>query len=61
MGEKLSILNGSSFILADKKNNYKSLDDFEFRQDSITYYGESSTRASYCCDRSSTFMFDSFR
>ena len=29
-------------ILADKKDNYKSLDEFEFRQDPITYYGVSS-------------------
>ena len=29
-------------ILADKKNNYKSLNEFEFRQDPITYYGVSS-------------------
>ena len=35
----LSILNGSFLILADKKNNYKSLDEFEIRQDPITYYG----------------------
>ena len=26
------------FILADKKDNYKSLDKFEFYQDPITYY-----------------------
>ena len=26
------------FILADKKDNYKSLDEFEFHQDPITYY-----------------------
>ena len=38
----LSILNGSSFFLADKKDSYKSLDDFEFRQDPITYHGVSS-------------------
>ena len=36
----LSIVNGYSF--ADKKNNYKSLDEFEFRQDPITYNGVSS-------------------
>ena len=30
------------FILADKKNNYRSLDKFEFSQDPITYYGDSS-------------------
>ena len=30
------------FILADKKDNYKSLNEFEFRQDPITYYGVSS-------------------
>ena len=30
------------FILADKKDYYKSLDEFEFRQDPITYYGVSS-------------------
>ena len=29
------------FILADKKANYKSLNEFEFRQDPITYYGVS--------------------
>ena len=29
------------FILADKKDNYKSLNEFEFRQDPITYYGVS--------------------
>ena len=42
----LSILNGSSSFLQirspDKKDNYKSLDEFEFRQDPITYYGVSS-------------------
>ena len=27
------------FILADKKDNYKSLNQFVFVQDSITYYG----------------------
>ena len=27
----LSILNGSFFILADKKDNYISLNEFEFR------------------------------
>ena len=27
------------FILADKKNNYQSLDVFEFGQDFVTYYG----------------------
>ena len=27
------------FVLADKKDNYKSLDEFEFHQDLITYYG----------------------
>ena len=41
----LSILNGSSF--ADKKDNYESLDEFEFRQDPITYYRISSPWASY--------------
>ena len=25
-------------FLADKKDNYKSLDEFEFSQDPITYY-----------------------
>ena len=30
------------FILADKKDNYKSLNEFEFPQDPITYYGVSS-------------------
>ena len=30
------------FILADNKNNYKSLDEFEFCQDPITYFGVSS-------------------
>ena len=30
------------FIIADKRNKYKSLDEFEFRQDPITYYGVSS-------------------
>ena len=29
------------FILADKKDNYKSLDEFEIHQDPITYYGVS--------------------
>ena len=29
------------FILADKKDNYKSLNEFEFCQDPITYYGVS--------------------
>ena len=29
------------YIFADKKDNYKSLDEFEFRQDSITDYGVS--------------------
>ena len=42
----LSILIGSSFILADKKDNYKSLNEFEFCQDPITYYGISSPRSS---------------
>ena len=37
----LSIVNGYS-SLADKKNNYKSLDEFEFCQDPITYNGVSS-------------------
>ena len=32
----LSIVNGYS-SLANKKNNYKSLNEFEFRQDPITY------------------------
>ena len=27
------------FILADKKDNYKSLNEFVFLQDSISYYG----------------------
>ena len=30
------------FILADKKDNYKSLHAFEFRQDPNIYYGVSS-------------------
>ena len=30
------------YILADKKDIYKSLDEFAFRQDPITYYGVSS-------------------
>ena len=30
------------FIAADKKDNYKILDEFEFRQVPITYYGVSS-------------------
>ena len=30
------------FILADKKDSYKSLNEFEFSQDPITYYGVSS-------------------
>ena len=30
------------FILADKKDNYKSLNEIEFRQDPISYYGVSS-------------------
>ena len=30
------------FILAVKKDNYISLDEFEFPQDPITYYGVSS-------------------
>ena len=30
------------FIIADKKDNYKSLDEFEFPQDPITYLGVSS-------------------
>ena len=34
------------FILADKKDNYQSFDEFEFRQDLITYYGDSSPWAS---------------
>ena len=29
------------FILADKKDNYKSLNEFVFLQDPITYYGVS--------------------
>ena len=33
-------------MLEDKKDNYKSLDEFEFRQDSITYYGVSCPWAS---------------
>ena len=34
----LSNLNRSYYvILADKKDNYKSTDEFEFRQDPITY------------------------
>ena len=39
----LLILNGSSsyFILADKMDNYKSLDKFKFRQYPIAYYGVS--------------------
>ena len=38
----LSIFEWIFFILADKKDNYKSLNEFEFRQDPITYYGVSS-------------------
>ena len=38
----LSILNKSSFKLADKKDHYQSLNEFEFRQDPITFYGVSS-------------------
>ena len=34
------------FILVGNKVNHKSLDGFEFRQDSITDFGVSSTRAS---------------
>ena len=30
------------FILANKKDNYKSLNEFEFCQDPITFYGVSS-------------------
>ena len=29
------------FILADKRDNYENLDEYEFRQDPITYYGVS--------------------
>ena len=29
------------FILADKMDNYESLNEFKFRQDPITYYGVS--------------------
>ena len=28
-------------MLADKKDNFKSLDEFEFRQDPMAYYGVS--------------------
>ena len=38
----LSILNGSSLFLQTRKDNYKSLNEFEFRQDPITFYGDSS-------------------
>ena len=31
------------FILADQKDKYKSLDEFEFHQESITYYMELAT------------------
>ena len=31
------------YELADKKDNYKSLDEFEFHQESITYYMELAT------------------
>ena len=34
------------FIFADNKNNYLSLDEFEFHQDPITYFGVSSPWAS---------------
>ena len=30
------------FTLADKKDSYKSLNEFKFRQDPITFYGVSS-------------------
>ena len=47
MGECCDLSNAFNFewiflILADRKNNYKSLDEFEIRQDPITYYGVSS-------------------
>ena len=35
------------FILADKKDNYISLDKFKFRQDPIVYYGVSCPLASW--------------
>ena len=38
----LSILNGSSLFIADKKDSHKGLNEFEFRQDPIIYYGVSS-------------------
>ena len=34
----LSFLNGSSLILAGKKDNHKSFDEFEFLPDLITNY-----------------------
>ena len=37
-----SFLDGSFFILADNKTNYKSSDEFEFGQDSIIDFGVSS-------------------
>ena len=38
----LSILNGSSLFLQIRRTTIKSLNEFEFRQDPITYYGVSS-------------------
>ena len=38
----LSILNGSSLFLQIGRITIKSLNEFEFRQDPITYYGVSS-------------------
>ena len=42
----LLILNGSSLFIADKKDNHKGLNEFEFRQDPIIFYGVSSPRSS---------------
>ena len=42
----LPILNGSSSFLHKIKDNYESLDEFEFPQDSITDFGSSCPWAS---------------
>ena len=42
----LSIFEWIFFILAYNKDNYESLDEFEFRQDPITCFGVSSPLAS---------------
>ena len=63
-----SFLDGSSFILAGYEDNYKSLDEYEFRSDPNTDYRVSCISGSgkiqidlyweECCDHSSLFSFD---